>query len=403
MNILFLHNNFPAQFRNIAQDLVREGDHQVAAIGAPSAKDVKGVRLERYALPPPYAPQVHMFARRFDNECRRSEQVLKTVLDLTRSGFSPSLVVSHSGWGESLPLREAIPGARIVNYCEYYYRAEGQDVNFDPEFPFMDVEARVALQLKNASALLSLVEGDEGLSPTLWQRSTFPHELHSKIAVRHEGIDTDVYRPDQKASLTVPGGRTLTRDDEVVTFVARNLEPLRGYHIFMRAVPLIQKMRPNAQIVIVGNDGVSYGSAPPYGKTWKSVFLGEVAGKIDAGRLHFTGTLPASEYLKALQVSRVHVYLTYPFVVSWSLIEALSTGCVVVASKTGPVEEIIDGTNGLLVPFFDVDGIAHRVVDVLAAPHRYQAVRERARETAINDFGLEKCLAAVRGFLIDGA
>jgi len=242
------------------------------------------------------------------------------------------------------------PNARIVLYCEFFHGVQGRDVGFDPEFPEAGADAHVALYLKNASTLLALADCDSGISPTNWQRSTFPKEYREKITTIHEGVNVDLAKPNPAAVFRLPSGRELHRSDEVVTFVARSLEPLRGYHIFMRALPRIMAERPHAQIVVVGSEGASYGASPPSDKTWKSIFFEEVIHQIDQKRLHFVGRLPYSSYLNALQISSVHVYLTYPFVLSWSLLEAMSAGCLVIGSDTAPVREVLNNKNGLLVP-----------------------------------------------------
>jgi glycosyltransferase involved in cell wall biosynthesis len=290
-----------------------------------------------------------------------------------------------------------------VLYCEFFYGVEGRDVGFDPEFPETGTDGHVALHLKNAATLLGLADCDTGLSPTAWQRSTFPDFYQDKIRVIHEGVDTDVAKPASDAVFRLSSGRELRRTNEVVTFVARNLEPLRGYHIFMRALPRIMRERPDAEILIIGSDQTYYGGPPPSGKTWKSIFLDEVVDQIDTNRVHFTGQVPYHDYLRALQISSAHVYLTYPFVLSWSLIEALSVGCLVIGSDTGPVREVINGENGILVPFFDHKQIAERVIEVLAQPRRFQSVRAAARRTAVDQFDLERvCLPKMLALIHDG-
>ncbi len=399
MDILFVHNNFPAQFKHLAVALSLYPGVRVAAIGAVGSSKLERVKVERYAVPPTEVGDTHPYARRFDLECRRAEQILYAATSLTRQGFAPNTIVAHCGWGETLPLREAFPNARIITYCEFYYRAQGLDVNFDAEFPNMGLDARVGLQLKNAATLISLVESDDGLAPTVWQKSTYPTELQSKISVFHEGVDTGIVTPNATATLKLPNGRTLSRNDEVVTFVARNLEPMRGYHVFMRTLPQLMALRPNAQIVIIGDDKVSYGAAAPSGKSWKSIYLDEVAEKIDRNRVHFLGPVPHNTYISALQVSSAHIYLTYPFVLSWSLIEALSAGCVTVCSDTGPLHEVIDSEIGLLVPFFDTEGLAHRVAHVLGHQRSYDHLRRAARALALGKFSLERCVPDLVDFV----
>ena len=278
MNVLFVHNNFPAQFRGLAQELARRPEHRVAAIGSETARGLPSVDLRLYRMPSFDVTTTHPFARRFDVECRRATQVLYVATELRASGFEPDLIIGHCGWGETLPLRSLFPKARIAIYCEFYYRPEGQDVHFDPEGPQLGVDGLVALQCKNASTLLSLADADLGLSPTEWQKGTYPAEYRDKIHVVHEGVDGESLLPDESAQFSLPNGVVLRRGEEIVTYVARNLEPMRGYHVFMRALPKILAARPKAQIVIVGGDGVSYGAPPPVGQSWKSVYLDEVAG-----------------------------------------------------------------------------------------------------------------------------
>jgi len=394
MNVLFVHNNFPAQYRYLARALARNPDVRMMAIGSGSSQAMPGVKLKKYSLSPSDLWGTHPFARRFDLECQRAEQVLYSISSLVSSGFVPDVILAHPGWGETLPLRIMFPDARILLYCEFFYGDKGRDVDFDPEFPKAGLDGHIGLKLKNATTLLALDDADIGVSPTEWQRSTYPLHYQHKIAAIHEGVDVDVAKPDRSAVFRMPSGGQLTSKDEVVTFVVRNLEPLRGYHIFMRALPRILAQRPHAQIVIVGGDGLSYGMPPPAGTTWKSLFLNEVADRIDAKRVHFVGHLPYQSYIKALQVSSAHVYLTYPFVLSWSLLEAMSMGCVVIGSDTAPVREVIDdGHTGMLVPFFDVAQLSDRVIDALANPRRFDAMRANARQYVKDQFDMERvCL-----------
>jgi glycosyltransferase involved in cell wall biosynthesis len=400
MNVLFVHNNFPAQYLHIAQALAREPDVTVAAIGSPTARPVKGVNLRKYMLTDADVSATHPFARRFDLECRRAEQVLYALSSLRSSGFVPDVVLAHPGWGETLPLRTIFPNARLLVYCEFFYGVEGRDVGFDPEFPTTGADGHVALHLKNAATLLALSDCDGGISPTAWQRSTFPEGFQSKIKVIHEGIDVDNVRPAADASFRLPSGRVLTQSDEVVTYVARNLEPLRGYHMFMRALPRIMEERPQAEILIIGGHGTSYGAEPPSGKTWKQIYHDEVAPHLDARRVHFTGRLAHHDYLRALQISSAHVYLTYPFVASWSLLEAMSAECLVIGSDTAPVREVINKENGILVPFFDTDRLANKVVGALAHPRRYLSMRKQARQTIIDRYDVERvCMPKMLSYI----
>jgi glycosyltransferase involved in cell wall biosynthesis len=400
MNFLFVHNNFPGQYQHIVRALAHDPKARIVAIGSSTSQEMSGVRLLKYSLSNVDVSASHPFARRFDMECHRAEQVLYALSSLASSGFAPDIIMAHPGWGETLPLRTIFPAARILLYCEFFYGMQGRDVGFDPEFPETGADGHVALHLKNASSLLALSDCDFGVSPTNWQRSTFPKEYQSKITVIHEGIDADVVKPDPDAVLRLPSGLELRRSDEVVTFVARNLEPLRGYHRFMRALPRIMSARPQAQVVVIGGDGASYGALPPQGTTWKSLFYDEVAEYIDRKRIHFAGRLPYPNYLTALQVSSAHVYLTYPFVLSWSLLEALSAGCLVIGSDTPPVREVLNNENGLLTPFFDTEQLAERVTEALTFPRRFRSVRAQARRTILDQYDLARiCLPKMMAFI----
>lgn len=392
MKILFVHNNFPAQFRNLATALAQNPDVEIAAIGCELARASLGVSLYRYQTPPGVA-QAHSFARRFDNECRRAEEVLYAATRLLAENFVPDVILVHPGWGENLPLRAAFPAAKIIVCCEFYYRREGGDVGFDPEFPTMGLDGFVALEARNAATLLALASGDAGLSPTHWQKSTYPHALQPMIAVAHEGIDTEYFLPDAAASFAMPDGSVWSAGEEIVTYTARNLEPIRGFHSFMRALPEVLARRPKARVVVVGDNGVSYGQRPRKHASWKEALLAELGDRLDLSRVVFLTRLPYSDYLKILQISAVHVYLTYPFVLSWSLLEAMSAGCLVVGSDTKPVREIIDGANGVLAPMFDAAALAGRIVAALADPEAHRPMREAARRTIVECYDAKKVCA----------
>jgi glycosyltransferase involved in cell wall biosynthesis len=176
-------------------------------------------------------------------------------------------------------------------------------------------------------------------------------------------------------------GRTLEPDRPIVTFVNRRFEPMRGVHTFMRALPAFLARVPNAEVVLIGaDDSGVYGQRPPDGMTWKSKMLAEVGDGLDLARLHFVGTVPHADMLALMSLSAAHVYLTYPFALSWSFLEAMALGCLVVGSRTAPVEEVIEhGRNGLLVDFFDPAALADTLAESCT---RGRAASERMRQAA---------------------
>ena len=401
MNILFVHQNFPGQFVHLAPALAARG-HRVLAIA--DIANRRDQSVETFYYRSPQKNRLKGLGATFADVASCGEMVAGACSQLlARTGFAPDVIVGHNGWGEMLFLREVWPDARIVNYAEFVYRSQGLDAHFDVEFQPVSLKSRIATTARAAHILQSMLDADAALAPTEWQARTFPPVLRERIEVVHDGVDTDEVRPDPAAALTLSDGAVLRAGDEVLTFVGRNLEPYRGYHIFMRALPEVLAARPDARVVIVGGDGQSYGR-PPEAGTWKQRFLDEVAGRIDMGRVHFVGRVPRPQFLALMQVTRVHAYLTYPFVLSWSMIEAMSAGALVVGSRTGPVEEVIrDGVNGRLVDFFDVPGWSRALIVALADPGRDEALRAAARATVLEQYDLKRrCLprqiALIEGF-----
>ena len=380
MRVLFIHQNFPGQFRHLAAHLAKREDVEVLAIGREQAPGLPGVRLLRYKPHRKASAQTHPYVRTFEDGVLHGQQVLRLLLDLKGKGYRPDVVVAHPGWGESLYVKEAFPSARLIHFCEYYYQARGADAGFDPEFP-LDTNGAASIRSRNALHLLNLENCDLAITPTQWQRSVHPAAYRDAMQVIHEGIDIAGLGPDPEASLELPDGRVLKAGQPILTYVARNLEPYRGFHSFMRALPRILEAHPTCQVLVVGGDEVSYGSRPKGAANWRSKLLAE--NPIDLQRVHFLGKVPYATYKRVLQVSAAHIYLTYPFVLSWSLLEAMASGCLIIGSDTAPVREVIeDGRNGLLVDFFDGERIAEKALQALAEPERFQALRRQAVVTA---------------------
>ncbi|MDZ5457140.1 glycosyltransferase family 4 protein [Azohydromonas lata] len=386
MRLLFIHQNFPGQFKLLSAALAARGDCEVVALGSAErvrgrtyARGVKVLGYPDRAPGPEDGRHTHHYLREHERAVRRGQDVARALLELHRKGFTPDVVVAHPGWGESLFVKDVFPRARLINLFEFFYAGNGADVGFDAEFP-VNEDDRLRLRIKNNTQLQALAYCDQGLSPTQWQRSRFPERFHPLIEVLHEGLDLTHLRPNPDARFTLPNGRVLSRGDRVLTYVARNLEPYRGFHVFMRALPQLLAREPDLQVVVAGATGVSYGSAPPKPHATHLDWLVAEGGRPDPERVHFTGPLPYGEYVKLLQVSSVHCYLTYPFVLSWSMLEAMACGCAVLGSATPPVQEFIeDGVNGRLLDFFDQAALRDGVSRLLREDTR--ALRERARAT----------------------
>ena len=394
MKILFIHQNFPGQFKFLAPALVQQGHEVVAMIMQKIDLEVwQGIKLVSYLPSRSSTPNIHPWVSDFETKTIRGEACYRAARKLRNAGFMPDVIIAHPGWGESLFLKDVWPESKLGIYCEFYYHAQGADVGFDPEFPNKDDSEICRLRLKNLNHLLHFEVADAGISPTYWQASTFPADFKSKITVIHDGIDTQAVAPNSSVKLTLNGNVTLTKQDEVITFVNRNLEPYRGYHIFMRALPALLKKRPNAIVLIVGGDDVSYGARPDDGKKWKDIFIDEMRPAIsiaDWQRVHFLGTIPYESFIPLLQLSTVHVYLTYPFVLSWSLLEAMSVGCAIVASDTQPLHEaIVHDKTGRLVDFFDHQALAKEICQLLDNAKLRAKLGKNARAFAIKHYDLQ--------------
>jgi glycosyltransferase involved in cell wall biosynthesis len=394
MNYLFVHQNFPGQFKHIAPTLAKEKGNRVIGFTMNAVQSAADLQVISYKAARGNGRDTHELLREFETKVIRGEAAYRAAIDLRKSGFYPDAIIAHPGWGESLFLKDVWPDAKLGIYCEFFYKLQNADVGFDPEFSSpMEDKAR-AVRMKNVNNIVHMEMADAGISPTLWQASTFPMHFRDRISVIHDGIVTTSVAPKESAFVTINGKLRLDRAAEIITFVNRNLEPYRGYHVFMRSLPQILKARPNAHVIIVGGDGVSYGSAAPTGATWKQVYLNEVKNDLDLTRVHFVGNLSYPNFISLLQVSSVHVYLTYPFVLSWSLLEAMSAGCTIVASDTPPVKEVISsGINGVLVDFFDHEAIASQVIELISNSERRRVLGSNARELIVNNYDLQSiCL-----------
>ncbi|MEH1770131.1 MAG: glycosyltransferase family 4 protein [Nostoc sp.] len=391
MKILFLHPNFPSQFRNLAIVLGKDPNYQVVFGTNRREGEIPGVYKAIYTPSREAAPQTHHYVRNLENAVLTAQAVYRVGEKLKAEGFVPDIVYGHSGWGPTLFMKDVFPKAELLCYFEWFYHAHGSDADFDPNEP-LNADDECRIRVKNAPILTDLYSCDRGLSPTNWQRQQFPKEYHRKLTVIHDGVDTQYFVPKPGAKLVLPRiNLDLSHVEELVTYVGRGMEPYRGFPQFMETVALLQQRRPKCHVVVVGEDRVAYGKNLPDGKTYKQLMLEKLS--LDLSRLHFTDRLPYNEYLQVLQASYAHVYLTRPFVLSWSMLEVMAAGCLLVASKTSPVLEVVqDGVNGLLVDFFSPDNIANRVEEALNNPQEMSAIRANARETILKRYDLAKLL-----------
>ncbi|MBC06133.1 glycosyltransferase [Thalassospira sp.] len=384
MKIVLVHRHGPGQFVHLACHLANAG-WQVSFLCEAMNVQLPGIRTLRQPVTPP--PPATPFAQYHQDVGLKAARTLES---LVREEGAPDIVYGHIGWGSMMFARDVLPQTPLIGYCEHYYHASGRDVGFDPDDD-VTLAKRTQLRLRNAAQLSTLDQLDAAISPTRWQKSAFPVAYHHKIGVCHEGVDTYRCRPNPNACLTLPNGKTLGPDNQVVTYVARDLEPYRGFPTFMRAAAKLAERCPDAEFVIAGGDGVSYGQPRSDSRTWRDAMMTETG--INPKRIHFLGQIPHDQLIKLYQISSAHIYLTYPFVLSWSVLEAMSCRAPVIASNTGPCQDVIrDQQNGLMTDFWDSEALADKMHFCLTNQSRLDPMREQARATITANFDLKQCL-----------
>ena len=397
MNLLFIHQGFPGQYIHILRTLADQKSHQIVGLGMEkeSTSLPSGIQYFRYGATRGNQPGLHPWVQDIETKVIRAEACADAATNLKTQGFIPDLICGHPGWGELLFLKDVWPETPILGYQEFFYNPRGFDYNFDLEIQDQqDWRGCARIRMKTANQLLNLEACDWNISPTQFQRQSYPVTWRNKISVIHDGIDTNKACPNSNpANVRLEDGSVLKSGEKIVTFVNRSLEPYRGCHTMIRAIPELQRLAPDAKLIIVGQTtGVSYGAACPNGE-WKDQFLNEIEGNYDPSRVIFTGNIPYEQFIPLLQLSQAHVYLTYPFVLSWSLLEAMSCGCAVVGSNTAPVQEVIDDRkNGLLVDFFDPTQLAEAIAELLSHRTLAKELGQAARNTVLQRFELNSCV-----------
>lgn len=392
--VLFVHNNFPGRFEFLLPALKAAG-HQMAAI-AQGGRQVDGIPLLLWKNERPNTPDIHDLALRAETDFLRGRAAAERAIELLRTGFVPDLIIGHPAWGETLFMKEIFPNARQILMGEFYYRSRGGDVGFDPEFERPTLEDNFRVHAKNATMAMAYADADQIICPTRFQASVFPAAFRDRIAIIHEGIDTDRVRRIAGAKLRV-NGKVLDGSTPVITFVNRVFEPMRGFHVMMRTLPALLDSIPDACVLMIGADKErGYGLAAPNGGTWRSYLSAELKGRLDPSRVLFTGPLAYGTMLSALSLSWAHIHYTYPFVLSWSALEAMACECLVLASDTAPVRDAIrHGEEGLIHDFFNIDALSRAMIEACRFPDRFAALRRNARQTVINQFDRKRiCLPA---------
>ncbi len=395
MKYLFVHQNFPGQYLHIVRHLQADPHNDVVFITAPNANVIDGVRRVVYELGRKLRPDIHSSVRETELAAHRADKVAEAARQLKALGYTPDIIIGHHGWGEMLNLVDVWPGVPMLGYFEFYYHTLGYDVNFDKEFPMSD-NFQPGVRAMNTLNHLALALDQHGQSPTLFQRDAYPEWARPQIKLLPEGTRLDLCKPDPAARTRrfSIGGFHVEPGEKLITFVARNLEPYRGFHVLTRALPAILAARPDVKVVMIGGNEVSYGPKL-VNNTWQKHFTDEIAGRYDASRVLLPGQVDYDTYIKVLQRSDAHVYLTYPFVASWSLREALACGCAVVAADVEPVSEFIThGKNGLLTPALDPSKLADQVLHLLETPKLALRLRRAARKYAETNLDMKHHIAA---------
>ena len=382
MRILFVHCNYPAQFRHLSQYLAADLNNEIVFLCQNKewiATDVPHLKLSRYQLGrEPKGDLCHPYLRRYETAVLHGQAALREALRLRQNGFEPDLIIGHSGFGNTLYLKEVWPNAKFIGYFEWFYRSQGADVGFgNDQPPSPDTSLRV--HTYNSPIVMDLAQSDAAICPTRWQADQFPNAMRRHLSIIFDGVDTEqlplIGQEKRHHDLILKAGdnqATIPADVPLVTYVTRCFEPYRGWPQVAEGLALLMQRNPRVHVLLVGSDEVAYGAKRSDGLSWREWALKQ--SPMDPNRLHQLPALSYNDYKRVIQRSWVHVYWTVPFILSWSLMEAMASGCCIVASDTPPVQEMItSGDQGQLVDFFDPDALAQQ------ADHLLQNHEQRKR------------------------
>ncbi len=394
MHVLFLHHNFPAQFGQIAARLVRSEGWRCTFVN----EKVDGLQGDidciRFRPTSGATHHNHYCSRTFENQIWRSEAVVAALID--RPDVRPDLIVAHSGFVSALFLRELYPEVPVIGYFEWFYHRADSDFDFRRDLPLPGPAEAMRLRVRNATLLLDLQNCDAGYCPTDFQRSQFPTEYQVKLRTIFDGIDTGFWKPIGEKPRRVAGVE-IPEGHQVVTYVSRGFESLRGFDKFLQVADGLCRDRGNLTVIVVGEDRIAYGGDNKFtgGKSFKDWVIDR--RDFDLSRVHFVGRVPPDELVRVFAVSDLHLYWTVPFVLSWSLINAMACGCKILASDTGPVREVIrEGRTGHLADFFDVSAWRAQANAMLDSPADFAHLGGNARQVVSERFELELCLAEMK-------
>lgn len=400
MIILFLHRNFPAQFKHIVTELAKNPLNMIFFITSNTTVEIAGVEKIIYTPKPKTSENLHPYLGLYEEAILHGQAAAEKAMELKNRGITPDIIYGHS-WGPSMFMKEVFPEVPYIAYFEWFSKTKDSAYDFGGRI--LNEEQKSRIKCNNSHIYLDLCSADAGVSPTYWQKEQFPKEFQDKIKVIHDGVDVEICKPNADAKFLIKDKNLeLNAKDEVITYATRGMESLRGFPQFIEAAEILLKKRPNAHIIIAGEDAVFYGGNAPNAMTWKNYMLSKL--KLDMSRVHFVGTLNFDEYLNLLQISSAHIYLTYPYVLSWSIMEAMACECPIIASKTQPVLEVIeDRENGLLVDFFNVEELVEKIKYAIDNPDKMKQIRENARKTIVEKYDrnilVPKHIEFLKGFI----